>query len=489
MENWPKRPVIYEINTWVWLYELSRKYKEPIRLGNIPGKEWDAIASMKTDAVWLMGVWERSPMGTRIVKENQDILVESRRVLSDFTLRDIVGSPYCVHRYAVDEHLEGAGGLAAARKELTARKIRLILDFVPNHVAPDHPWISEHPEYFVQGSEEDLATAPDAFFRADGRVFANGRDPYFPPWPDVIQLNAFHPGLRRASMETVSEIASQCDGIRCDMAMLLMNPVFEKTWGRRVGSRPETEYWEEVIPSVRESYPNLLFMAEAYWDLERELQQQGFNFCYDKRLYDRIESENGESVRRHLVSDPAYQEGLVRFIENHDEPRAASVFPPEKERMAAVSTSTLPGAKLFHEGQFEGRKIKLPVFLGRRPEELVDGDLQVFYRKLLKGINVPSFKEGEWRLCDRTGWPDNPSYLNLVSWCCKKGEERYLVAVNLSGRSSQARVRLPWDELAGQSWRLTDVFTERVYERDGDEMSDPGLYVDLPAWGFHFLKC
>ncbi len=330
--------------------------------------------------------------------------------------------------------------------------------------------------------------APDAFVRVGGRVFANGRDPNFPPWQDVAQINAFHPGLRRAAMETLSEIASQCDGIRCDMAMLLMNPIFEKTWGGRAGSRPETEYWEKVIPSVRKSYPNFFFMAEAYWDSERELQQQGFDFCYDKRLYDRVERENGEGVRLHLLSDPSYQEGLVRFIENHDEPRAASIFPPEKERMAAVSTSTLPGAKLFHEGQFEGRKIKLPVSLGRRPEEPVDGDLQSFYRKLLKGINVPSFKEGEWRLCDRTGWPDNPSYLNLVSWYCKKGEERYLVVVNFSGRSSQARVRLPWDELAGRPWRLADVFTERVYERDGDEMSDPGLYVDLPAWGFHFLK-
>ena len=421
-------------------------------------------------------------------RENRDIVVESGRVLPDFTLRDIVGSPYCVHRYVVDEHLEGAGGLAEARERLAARKVRLILDFVPNHVAPDHPWIFDHPEYFVEGREEDRVTAPDAFVRVGGRVFANGRDPNFPPWQDVVQINAFHPGLRRAAMETLSEIASQCDGIRCDMAMLLMNPIFEKTWGGRAGSRPETEYWEEVIPSVRKSYPNFLFMAEAYWDSERELQQQGFDFCYDKRLYDRVERENGEGVRLHLLSDPSYQEGLVRFIENHDEPRAASIFPPEKERMAAVSTSTLPGAKLFHEGQFEGRKIKLPVFLGRRPEEPVDGDLQSFYRKLLKGINVPSFKEGEWRLCDRTGWPDNPSYLNLVSWCWKKGEERYLVVVNFSGRSSQARVRLPWDELAGRSWRLTDVFTEKVYERDGDEMSDPGLYVDLPAWGFDFLK-
>ncbi len=125
-------------------------------------------------------------------------------------------------------------------------------------------------------------------------------------------------------------------------------------------------------------------MAEAYWDLEWELQQQGFDYCYDKRLYDRLEHDTAESVRLHLCADLAYQEKLVRFIENHDEPRAHSVFSPQKERAAAVTIATIPGARLFHEGQFEGRKVRLPVFLGRRPAEPVDPDLRAFYRTLLK---------------------------------------------------------------------------------------------------------
>ena len=241
-----------------------------------------------------------------------------------------------------------------------------------------------HPEYFVQGTVDEARNDPASFLETGGKVLARGRDPYFPAWPDVLQLNAFQPGLRRAAIETLSDIARQCDGVRCDMAMLFINSIFERTWGLRAGQRPAAEYWVEVISALNESHPDFLFMAEAYWDLEWELQQQGFNYCYDKRLYDRLEHDAAESVRLHLCADLAYQEKLVRFIENHDEPRARSIFSPEKERAAAVAIATIPGAKLFHEGQFEGRRIRLPVFLGRRPVEPADSDLQAFYRTLLK---------------------------------------------------------------------------------------------------------
>ena len=167
------------------------------------------------------------------------------------------------------------------------------------------------------------------FVEKGGRIFACGRDPYFPAWPDVLQLNAFHPGLRQAVIETLLDMAGQCDGVRCDMAMLLLNNIFERTWGLRAGARPETDYWPEIIPAIKRNSPNFKFIAEAYWDLEWELQQQGFDFCYDKKLYDRMEHENAENVRLHLLADMPYQERLVRFIENHDEPRAAATLSQE----------------------------------------------------------------------------------------------------------------------------------------------------------------
>jgi Alpha amylase, catalytic domain len=486
--SWLSRPIIYEINTWVWLNDLSRQNKRAITLGSVPPEQWDALASLGVHAVWLMGVWQRSPEGIRIANENAGLQADFRRALPDYTSADNVGSGYCVRRYVVDEHLGGPEELATARQMLAQRGLRLILDFVPNHVAPDHPWVFEHPEYFVPGTREDLEQAPGAFFKAGGTVIAKGRDPYFPPWPDVAQLNAFSPHLRQAVGETLNAIADQCDGMRCDMAMLLLNSIFERTWGGRVGGHPPEEYWREVISAVRSQHPNVLFLAEAYWDLEWELQQLGFDYCYDKRLYDRLAHDNAESVRLHLTASLDYQDRLVRFIENHDEPRAAATFSPEKERAAALTMLTLPGAKLFYEGQFEGRRIKPPVFLARRPAEPLDADLRAFYYKLLAAVKESGLREGEWQLCARTGWPDNLSYLNLVAWCWSQGKARYLVIVNLSGYRSQARVQLPWNDLAGRTWQLTDVLNGDVFERDGGEMQSAGLYVDVPAWRFHFLR-
>jgi glycosidase len=487
MRPWPEHPVIYEINTWTWMHDLSQKHRRVVTLETVPVEEWDTLASWGFDAVWLMGVWERSPAGIRVARAHQGLQADFRRALPDFTPDDVVGSPYCVRRYTVDAHLGGPEGLVAARWALANRGMRLVLDFVPNHVAPDHPWILAHPEYFIRGSAEDLRRAPSEFFEAGGKIFACGRDPYFPPWTDVAQLNGFHPGLRQAMVETLDAIGKQCDGVRCDMAMLLMTQVFERTWGTRAGARPAKEYWREVIGAVRAEHPDILFLAEAYWDLEWELQQQGFDYCYDKRLYDRLEHDTAEAVRLHLSGDRAYQYRLVRFIENHDEPRAAASFSAQKSRAAAVTISALPGAKLLHEGQFDGKRVRLPVQLGRGPEEPEDPELKAFYRTLLRAVRAPAFRAGEWLLCERTGWPDNPSYLNLVAWCWRKAEEKHLIIVNLSETRSQARIPLPWDHLTGRSWRLTDALSGAVFDRDGDELRDPGLYVELEAWGYHFL--
>ena len=487
--GWPALPAIYEINTGVWLGDLSRAAGRLVTLADVTGSDWDAITPDGVNAVWLMGVWERSPAGLALANANQELQASFREALPDLRPEDVIGSPYCVRRYVADDRFGGRDGLAAARAALAARGVRLILDYVPNHVAPDHPWVMSDPELFVRGSEDDLRADPAGWVAAGGQVLAHGRDPYFPPWPDVVQLNAFSPAMRAATVETLADIASQCDGIRCDMAMLMINDIFAKTWGTRAGAAPPEEFWPAVIGELRGQHPQVVLAAEAYWDMEWELQQQGFDFCYDKRLYDRIIEEDASAVRDHLRAEPGYQARLLRFLENHDEPRVASRMDPAAERAAAVSIATLPGATLWYEGQFEGRRVRPPVFLARRPDEPSDTELADWYRRLLATVAGHGVRTGTWRLLEADGWPDNQSFRNLLAWSWSGMDDvRHVVVVNLSGQPAQGRIPLGWPDLPGRDWRLEDLLSGAVFVRDGGELAGPGLFVDLEPWQYHVLS-
>ncbi|HEY7133732.1 MAG TPA: alpha-amylase family glycosyl hydrolase [Acidimicrobiia bacterium] len=479
-------PFVHELDTWPWLERLGAEAGHTIDLATVPENEWDAIAAAGFDAVWLMGVWQRSPAGVALALANPSLVASFEAALPGYRADDVVGSPYCIRDYVVDERLGGASGLAVARDALARRGVGLVLDFVPNHVAPDHPWTVQFPDRFVTGTPDDLRNEASSFVEIAGRVLANGKDPFFPAWPDVVQLNAFSPGLRAAVIDTLRGIADQCDGVRCDMAMLVMNDTFARTWGTRAGERPDDDYWPVVIGAVRASHPDFRFIAEAYWDLEWALQQQGFDYCYDKRLYDRLLHDAPEQVHLHLLADVGYQGKLMRFLENHDEPRAASLLSPAREKAVAVATLTQAGARLVHEGQAEGWKVHLPVFLDRFPVEATDGDLAAFYGRLFAALRDPTFRHGRWRLCERSGWPGNDTFENLLAWCWD-GEHRWLVIVNLGDGPASGHVRAPWDDLRGRTWPLVDPTNDQTFERSGDEMCD-GLYVELEPWHWHLLR-
>jgi hypothetical protein len=224
-------------------------------------------------------------------------------------------------------------------------------------------------------------------------------------------------------------------------------------------------------------------MAEVYWDLEWTLQQQGFSYTYDKRLYDRLRQRQARPVREHFLADADYQNKSARFLENHDEPRAAAVFPPEVHKAAAVITFLCPGLRFFHQGQFEGRRKRISPHLVRAPEETIDRGLNDFYLKLLNILRLTAVRDGQWQLLECTAaWEGNPGSDSFIVFGREISQERLLMAVNYSANQSQCYVKLPFTDLPKHKWQLRDLLSDTSYERDGKDLYERGLYLDEPAW-------
>jgi hypothetical protein len=482
----PRYPSLFQINTRVRLSDLGAALGRPATLDDVRDDELDQLARDGFDFVWLLGVWQTGEAARRVSASNPEWVAEYHSILPDFRDADVSGSCFAVRDYHVHADFGGDEALARLRERMRRRGLRLVLDFVPNHVAPDHRWVGEHPDFFIAGTEQKLAAEPQNYRRlatAEGsRILAYGRDPYFAGWSDTLQLNYGNPALQDALVGELLRIARQCDGVRCDMAMLVLPEVFERTWGIR--SAP---FWPRATAAVRAEVPGFLFMAEVYWDLEWTLQQQGFDYTYDKRLYDRLEHGPARPAREHLLAGLDFQDRMARFLENHDEPRAAATFAPEVHRAAAAITFLSPGLRFFHQGQREGKRVRIPMHLGRGPAEVPDPAISAFYDRLLACLRDPAFRDGHWQLLDaRPAWEGNGSNdAFIVSSWTGPDDSRRLILVNYAGHQSQCYAALPWGDLAGRTWRLQDRLGEAVYDRDGADLAARGLYLDLPPWGYH----
>ncbi|QQS22124.1 alpha-amylase [Candidatus Saccharibacteria bacterium] len=374
---------IYEIHTAVWLQDLSRRYKQTITLATVPDDIINRLKTYHMDTVWLMGVWQRSQVAADISRQDTKLVSEVRQLLPDYSPGDIIGSAYAVKAYVVDERFGGNAGLAVFRQQLARHGIQLILDFVPNHTAFDHAWLREHPDFYITGESRLALNQPEHYYQVGTLAIAKAADPNLSPWPDVAQVNAFSRGYRQASIATLQHIATLCDGVRCDMAMLLLTDVVGRTWGDRAGQAPDQEYWSEVIQAVKITNPAFIFIAESYWDTERNLIQLGFNACYDKPIYDAMVNNDTESIARRNQQLVDISEKLVHFLENHDERRAASVFTNEQIQTYSQQLLAMPGLCLWYDGQFEGHRTQLPVHIGRGPKESTDTSIESIYSSLL----------------------------------------------------------------------------------------------------------
>jgi hypothetical protein len=482
----PAYPSLYQINTRVWLTERSRAVGRPATLDDVPDAALDGLAKAGFDWVWLLSVWRTGAAGQRASRENLEWRREFEHTLPDLSEDDIAGSGFAITGYTVHPTLGGDAALARLRERLRARGLKLMLDFVPNHTGLDHPWVERHPEYYVPGTEVDLARAPQNYVwinrRQGQRLLAHGRDPYFPGWPDTLQLDYSNAATQEAMLDELVKVSGQCDGVRCDMAMLVLPDVFERTWGRRAAP-----FWPKATERVRAHAPGFCFMAEVYWDLEWTLLEQGFDYAYDKRLYDRLHAGHARPVREHFLAGLDYQDKLARFMENHDEPRAATAFPPGQHQAAAVLTYLSPGLRFFHQGQLEGRRKRISPHLVRAPAEPVDESLGRFYDALLGVLQQSTVRDGQWSLLECVpAWDGNWTWDGFICFAWRGSEGlRTLVTVNYAPNQGQCYVRLPFDELGSSSVRLRDQTSAAVYDRNGHEFRARGLYLDVPPWGYH----
>jgi hypothetical protein len=485
-----RNPWLYEINARLFLRRMSVKYQRPLTLAAIPVAEWQVLAARGFDLVWLMGVWRRSPAARQEALRHPGLRQEYGRVLPGWTEADIDGSPYAILDYSLDPALGGPDELGRLKTTLNGLGLGLILDFVPNHVARDHPWTLAHPDRFIPGNQAEVNSHPDWFFPAGGIYLAHGRDPYFPPWSDTAQTNFYSPELRHALTGELLKITRVADGVRCDMAMLALNEIFGKVWGEVLKDVPRLrdEFWPEAIGWARQARPDFLFLAEAYWGLDSQLQGLGFNFTYDKTLYDRLLAAEPEDIRRHLTADLNYQQHCARFIENHDEPRAVAAFGRERSLAAAAVITSLPGLRLFFDGQLEGKRRRPPVQMVREPEEPIDSEIAEFYERLLETASARVFHDGDWASLEISPYGADPGYRHLLAWRWQLEDQLRIVVINYSADTMQGYLKLPAGLSAPGKSAFIDILTGQELRLDIPGSDNETLYVKLTPYRGLFLS-
>ena len=461
---------------------------------NVPGNYWTDLAALGIKYIWLMGVWKIPDSSINKYCFEDGLIEEYKNALSNWTEKDVAGSPYAIEDYLINPSLGNSNeDLNLLKKKLNDLGLKLILDFIPNHFNAESQLLKTNPEIFLPGDEFLLEEDPKTFFRSSlvsKDIFAHGKDPNFEAWQDTAQVNYFSSEAKEFMKKRLHSVSKLCDGIRCDMAMLVRSEVFANTWKSLSFTTIQsgTEFWKDAIKKIKKSNPEFLFIAEAYWDMGWDLQQLGFDYTYDKRLYNRLIAGNVGEIRDHLRAEENYQHKLLRFIENHDEKRAAEILGKEKSKAAAVIISTIPGMSFYFDGQFSGKKIKLPIQLNREPYEETDESLSHFYERLMKISKTISFEGDNWRLLEVfPAWENNFSSENFLVWQITGIKKNFIVCVNYSDYTSQCRI-FPELSLGNENLKFVDLLNGEEYIREIKDVKKNGLYVELPESGSHILS-
>jgi glycosidase len=503
MQNPSQLNTLFQLNTRAHVRQLGSHPASTApaaggaSLDTISDKTLDTLATRGFSWVWLLGVWSIGSLGREVSRTNPTWRADYARILPDLRDEDICGSPFAITDYSVDPQLGGDAALKSFRERLHRRGMKLLVDFVPNHVALDHPWLNSNPEFFIHGTTKDLHRDPLRWTRCrDGSVVAFGRDPNFPGWPDTLQLNYFNPALHTAMQQELLRVAALADGARCDMAMLLEPEVFHRTWGEFSPHRTTTSpavvppFWPEAIARVRTHHPEFMLLAETYWGYEHRMLEHGFDFAYDKTLYDRLLASDAPAVRAHLTAPREYLSRTAHFLENHDEPRIASKLSLAQHRAAALISFAAPGLVLLHEGQLEGKRVRIPVHLNRGPDEPTDPDVQRLYRQLLPLVTAPHIRAAKWELLTCTAtWEGCTTAQNFIAYLLEHPLQTTVMVVNYSPVRGECFVQLPERITAppAHSLDLSDMLSPDRYIRDCADLRARGLYIDVPAWHVHLF--
>ena len=484
-------PRLFELNARIWI----RRFGQDFTLASVPDDQITRWKELGFDMIWLMGVWDNNKDVINEYCFEPELISSYNSALKDWHKDDVIGSPYSIDRYEINPLLGTREDLLSFKKRLNNAGISLILDFVCNHFSAKSSLIWSNKEIFLTADEFIFKNDPYTFYPSPANskeYLAHGRDPLFPPWKDTAQINFYSREARNYLTSVLIDLTDLCDGVRCDMAMLPLNNIFYNTWIgvlKKYGfEKPEKEFWEEAISQVKIKRDDFIFIAETYWDLEWQLQNLGFDFTYDKRLTDRLAAGAIHSIKEHLQAEKVYQEKSVRFLENHDEDRAIVKLGRERSIAAAVVISTIPGITFYFDGQCEGKKVKLPVQLGREPEEKQDEKIKEFYRNLFRITKADIFRNGTWKLLETSPVADSDlSYENLLAWEWRLGNELRIVVVNYYHSTSRCRLKFNIKSKSDDIV-LTDLLNNVTYKRSVKEISEKGLFVELKTFNSHIFS-
>jgi hypothetical protein len=442
------RGAVLRVDARVWLREEAQEAARPVDLGTLLPSRSGLLLEEGFGWLWLGGIWDPGETGRWIARRSALLIERLREDLSDLETSDIDGPALPPRAHRVRDDLGGDQGLDMLRKDLLARGIRLLVDFVPDCIAPDHPWVKEHPEFILRP--------------ATGPCPEESATPSLPAVP-AAALALRHPGAREAVMAELDRVARRVDGIH-------------------IAGRPTPdlgEFLSGALERLRAEHPRLLVVGEGSIprvDVET-----------DGSFRDRVLAMDSGAVAE------AVKEGArrprARFLEDPGGPRAAERLPRLRHEAAAVLAYLSASLAVFMDGEIEGRKRPWNPYLTRRVPELPDGEIRSFYGRLLDVLARPAARSPCRVLPLSRAWEENETWRQVIVFARgEAGMPLILVAVNFGPADAQCYASV--EGLLGESggWLLQDLFSTQVYTRDRGDLAQRGLYLALAPWDYNVFE-